>query len=172
MNKNQQGFGALEGLIVVILILVAGSIGFYIAHNNKDQSSSNSSSSSTNQKVLLAELKSTKSTGYDWDFIMYKDGSGTATYQNTPRNTRPLPKDETFASNSFDTSSFQEQLDTLNPATYSVDTSNPTCSPDDYEIIYNGHIFNNIQCYIGFTQNHASALGSQLSKIFNVATNL
>jgi hypothetical protein len=74
MKRNQKGFGAVEGLLILILLSILGFTGYYVYHTrNNANSTYNKTASSTNSpqtasKLTLDDAVSRTQTAYDaWD---------------------------------------------------------------------------------------------------------
>jgi hypothetical protein len=51
MKLNQKGFGAVEGLLVIIALTLIVGVGFYVVNANKDEKKSENTSQTTSQKT-------------------------------------------------------------------------------------------------------------------------
>ena len=62
MKNNQKGFGAVEGLLVLILVSILGFTGYYVYHTQNNANSSYNSASDTSQKANQTSSGSTNTT--------------------------------------------------------------------------------------------------------------
>jgi hypothetical protein len=57
MKNNQKGFGAVEGMLLVIIVLLVGFIGYYVYHtSNKANSSYNNAASSSSAASTIKPI--------------------------------------------------------------------------------------------------------------------
>jgi prepilin-type N-terminal cleavage/methylation domain-containing protein len=144
MKKNQQGFGAIEVLLVIIIIGVLGFIGWYVWHRNNI--SDNPKGTGKSLLIEIKDLGSTNAKG--WDLIIYTDGSG------------KVVGSKDFASSTFNASQLRQSLDStkLN-SQYSCIRS---ASFGSVEILtYKNKVYSGIDCYI--RDNPNTALYKRLS---------
>jgi hypothetical protein len=60
MKKKQEGFGAVEGLLIVIIVLIVGFIGYYVYNTSNDTNSTyDNAAKVSNNTVAKTELEFT-----------------------------------------------------------------------------------------------------------------
>lgn len=65
LQKNQSGFGVIEGLLVVLVVAVIGFGGYYVVHSQKTAARSNSATSSTAKSTSANQSTATKAQSPD-----------------------------------------------------------------------------------------------------------
>src|SRR5882762_9215057 len=100
-NKNQSGFGAIEGILIIVVILLLGVVG-YMVYKNQNKAATTavtSNSSSTSPEKTVAPVKETKANNAG-DYLVIKEwgvelplsaGIKDAYYANLKNNTFSYP---------------------------------------------------------------------------------
>ena len=107
---NQKGFSAVEGLLVIIIVLLIGFIGYYVWHTQKQtnktyNSSANAAQPSTKNPSPKKASPATYMTIKEWGVRAPYSGTLTLEYAVQTASSSALPDTAGFSSMQLDTSS-------------------------------------------------------------------
>jgi hypothetical protein len=77
LNKNQSGFGAVEGILVLVIVILIGVVGYMVYHNHHKTTASVATTAATTKTKKVTTPTTTASNTYaDWKSFCSTAGGG------------------------------------------------------------------------------------------------
>ncbi len=76
LSKNELGFGALEVILILIIVAIIGGVGWYVIHNRAKTTTSSSTTPATSQARNLTKPKTTETVDPTTSWITYSSKAG------------------------------------------------------------------------------------------------
>lgn len=177
MNKNQKGFGVVEGLLILVIMGLIGFIGWYVWQSKNSVSSTYNNVAKTTNTVtttggnILVEIKDSGSTNFaGWDLQVFTDGSGKVNLvpsgSTTANPSISISGNKKFPIKTFTADSLKQSLDSTDLSSFANHCFRSASFGSTETLIYNGKTTNGIDCYMTTNPNNplTTSLSSALKK--------